>query len=218
MQEQSDSNSVQQTPSGASTQASSLKASQTADRVTMQATTDSDKRGFSVEMAPTPTVLERLTSKVVQSQRVFSELVLVLLSLAIAAEVVCRSFFGFSLLIIEEVAGYLLLTLVFLGMGIATYENALFRVEFIISSLPKPVAEFLLIIYRILCLVFTLILLQQMCLLVIDSYRKEVSAATILATPLYLPQLVMVIGAATLSLILVAQIVNSLRLVGRHLR
>jgi|GEM_PF-1214954 TRAP-type C4-dicarboxylate transport system permease small subunit len=193
MQEQLDHNSVQQTSN-----------------------IESDKITQSLRIAPTG--IERLTSKVVQLQCVFSEIVLVVLTVLIAAEVVCRSFFGFSLLIVEEIAGYLLLTLVFLGMGIATYENALFRVEFIINALPENIAEFLLIIYRLLCLAFTLILFQQMCLLVIDSYKKGVSAATILATPLFIPQLALVIGAATLSLILVAQIVNSLRLIKRNLR
>ena len=170
-------------------------------------------RLFDTDLAPT--WLDRLTAGVVQAQRLVSEWVLIAMTLAIAAEVVCRSFLGFSLLVVEELAGYLLVALVFLGMGIATHENALFRVEFVIKALPAVITEILLVIYRLLCLGFTLILLLQMYRLVVDSYGRGVSAATTLATPLYLPQLVMVVGAATLALILVAQIVQSVRRVKR---
>ena len=162
-----------------------------------------------------PNWLDRLTMGVVQAQRLVSEWVLVAMTLAIAAEVVCRSFLGFSLLVVEELAGYLLVALVFLGMGIATHENSLFRVEFVIKALPPVITEILLVIYRLLCLGFTLILLLQMYRLVVDSYDRGVSAATTLATPLYVPQIVMVIGAGTLALILVAQIVQSVRRVRR---
>lgn len=160
---------------------------------------------------PESTLFERIAGCVVHIQRLVSEWVLVGLTFAIAAEVVCRSFLGFSLLIVEEVAGYLLVALVFLGMGIATHENALFRVEFIIKSVPDRVADALLVVYRLLCLVFALILVWQMLALVMDSFNRKVAAATTLATPLYIPQIVMVVGAVTLVMILIAQIVQSVR-------
>lgn len=158
-----------------------------------------------------PIWLDRLTDRLVQLQRIVSDWVLILMTLAIAAEVVCRSFLGFSLLVVEELAGYMLLALVFLGMGIATQENSLFRVEFVIESLPAKVAEFCLLVFRVLCVGFVLILLDQMVRLVSDSYTRGVSAATTLATPLYIPQIVMVLGAGTLLLVLVTQIVRSVR-------
>jgi TRAP-type C4-dicarboxylate transport system permease small subunit len=119
--------------------------------------------------------------------------------------VFCRSVLGFSLLITEELGSYLLVALVFLGMGSALHAGALFRVEFIIHSLPERGRQVVQLVFDLLSLAFAALLSWQMLVLVQGSYERHVQAGTTLATPLYIPQIVMVVGSATLALVLVSQ-------------
>jgi len=151
-------------------------------------------------------------------QRWLSEITIVLLCLLITAEVVCRSLLGFSLLVADELGGYFLVGLVFLGMGCALHEGALFRVEFVLRSLPPRGQRVLQLVFDVLSLGFGLLLTWQMFALVHDSYASRVQAATTLATPQYIPQIVMVVGSATMTLVLIAKCAAGLRdvLGGRH--
>jgi len=156
--------------------------------------------------------------RLMQVQRWLSEITVVLLCLLVAAEVVCRSLFDFSLLVADELGGYFLVALVFLGMGCALHDGALFRVEFGLRSLSPRGQRVLQLVFDILSLGFGLLLTWQMYVLVHDSYVSQVQAATTLATPQYIPQLVMVAGAATMTLVLLAKCAAGLRDMfgGRH--
>lgn len=142
---------------------------------------------------------------IMQLQRWLSELIIVAMVLLIVAEVVCRSFLGFSLMFGEELAGYLLVALVFLGMGASLHAGALFRVEFLIGSLSERGRNALQLVFDLLSLAFAVLLAWQMFALASGSYARHIEAATILATPLYIPQIVMVVGSCTLVLVLLSQ-------------
>ena len=91
---------------------------------------------------------------------------------------------------------------------------ALFRVELVMNHLPVRARVWLELIFDVLCLALTLVLLRELWRFVLDSWQRGVRAPTVLATPLYLPQASMVLGAATLACVLalhVAQGVQRLR-------
>ena len=142
---------------------------------------------------------------IMKIQRWLSEITVVMLALLMTAEVVCRDLFNFSLLITDEVGGYFLVALAFLGMGAALHDGALFRVTAVLKALPERARAVLQLFFDILSLAFAILLSWEMWRLVSDSYARHVEASSVLATPLYIPQIVMVVGAVTMALVLVAQ-------------
>jgi len=152
---------------------------------------------------------------VLRTQRLLSECTVLAMVVLIAAEVVCRGLFSFSLMVVEELSAYLLVALVFMSMGIALQDGALFRVEFLAARLALRAQLYLRCLFDLCCLVGMLMLTWQLGVLVQQSWRHGIQAATTLATPLYIPQSIMVLGACTVVLVLLAQMVQTIRTICR---
>lgn len=151
-------------------------------------------------------VWTQVFAHLIRLQRGLCELLVVAMIVLVSGEVVCRSLFGFSLQITHEVAGYLLVSVTFLGIGVSLHDRALFRVEFLFSRLTPRGQCGLQVLFTMLALVFSVILDHQLIRLVASSYVRGVREATILGTPLYLPQLVMPIGVSLMIIVLVADL------------
>lgn len=150
--------------------------------------------------------IERTFARLIFVQKRLCELLIVTMVLVIAAEVVSRGFFNFSLHITHELAGYLLVAVTFLGIGISLHDRALFRVEFLFSRLPARGQHALQLVFDLLALGFGVVLDHQLIRLVISSYTRGVREATILATPLYIPQIAMPVGVSLMIIVLLAHI------------
>ncbi len=147
-------------------------------------------------------VWKRVFAHLIRLQRGLCELLVVVMVVLVSSEVVCRSVFGFSLQITHEVAGYLLVSVTFLSIGVSLHDRALFRVEFLFSRVPRRAQHGFQLLFTTLALVFSVILDHQLIRLVASSYARGVREATILGTPLYLPQLVMPIGVSLMIVVL----------------
>lgn len=132
------------------------------------------------------------------------EIILVLMMLLIAAEVVARSFFSVSLQFVDEYASYTLVWVTFLGMAVALHDGALFRVGILYDRLPMLPKCVLQIVWDLLSLGFSVVMAWQCTRQVLSSYEREMVAPTVIATPLWIPQLVMPIGAGLVVLVLAA--------------
>lgn len=148
-----------------------------------------------------------IVGPIMRLQWLLSEITVVLMALLMTTEVICRDIFNFSLLVTDEIGGYFLVVLVFLGMGAALHDGALFRVTAVLRVLPQRVRDALQLVFDLLSLAFGVMLSYQMANLVIGSHARRVQADSILATPLWIPQLVMVIGAVTITLVLLGQVI-----------
>jgi TRAP-type transport system small permease protein len=126
----------------------------------------------------------------------------------IAFEVLVRGTSGYSLQVTNELAGYLLVAVTFLGLGPAFNDGALFRVEFLLRTLREGPRLVVQILFTLVALGFALTLGFQLLRLVLQSYNQGFEAPTLLATPLFLPQLIMPIGAGCLVVVLIATIVR----------
>lgn len=163
--------------------------------------------------------VERLIQRLLQVEQALIEVMIVAMALLIFAEVVCRNVFSFSLMFTDELAGYLLVGLVFLGMPVALAKGALFRVEVLLHRLPAAGRAWLELVFNLMSLAFALVLLLQLWQFVVDSWQRGVRAPTVLSTPLYLPQALMVVGTASLVLVLVLHVLRDFRRAragGRH--
>lgn len=137
-------------------------------------------------------------------------LALTVMAVGIVAEIVARSVFDYSFLSVDEVSGYLLVAVIFLGLAVAVYDNALFRVEILTERLSASAARMLDWLLSLVFIGFLLVLDYQCFQLAMDSLNGRYTAPTLLGTPLYIPQLLMPIGLTATALILLLRVVRLL--------
>lgn len=126
------------------------------------------------------------------------QLVLVALMLLVSVSVVCR-LFGIAFEIAEELAGYLLAAFTFLSLAGCAVHGAYHRVELLTTRLrPRPL-RILQLGFVLVSLVATLVLDWYLLTFVIGSYQSGNVAPTQLATPLWIPQIVMPLGTTLLA-------------------
>jgi TRAP-type transport system small permease protein len=134
----------------------------------------------------------------------------------IAADVICRNVFRFSLLIADEISGYLLVVMTFCGAGYSLRSGALLRIEFLLFSLPRRVRAVVDVVYDLLAMAVTAVLLYELGRLVWSTWARHMVAATLIETPLWIPQLAMPIGCIILLLAFMLDLRDSVaRMFGR---
>lgn len=129
-----------------------------------------------------------------------------LMMVIIVAEVIARELLGFSFLIVDEFAGYLLAAMVFLGLGQTLRDDSLLKIEVVHARITGRARLWYGLLLDAIALSVSLILLFYISKLVISSYERGIHSATVFAIPQYLPQLVLPIGCAVMSLCLLARI------------
>ena len=118
---------------------------------------------------------------------------LITMMLIITAEVIVRQFFNFSLYVVDEYSGYLLVALVFFGVGHSFSTGSMIRVTFLRDAMSSGVRNTLSIVFSTLCLLYSVILAFQYARLIYSSYSRGIGSA-FSGTPTYIPQISMTIG------------------------
>jgi TRAP-type C4-dicarboxylate transport system permease small subunit len=154
-----------------------------------------------------------LVRKLTNLQLIICELVLGALAVGISLDALLRWSINWSFLVVDELGGYALVCLAFFGFSIALHEKALFRVDAFYDWLSPINRARYQLVFDILTLAFMLLLLWHFWGLVTRSHAKEISALTILRTPIWIPQLLMVIGAFSTSLVLIVHVINDYKMV-----
>lgn len=144
------------------------------------------------------TLPETLVESVVERAcRIACEATLLAMVALISAEVVAR-LFNASLLIVDEIGGYLLSVLTFLSMPVALVGGAYHHVDYFQHGLGRRSRIAVAMLFLLLSLGFALVLEWQLWRLVTRSFAANVVAPTVLGTPLWIPQSAMLIGTAAL--------------------
>lgn len=138
-------------------------------------------------------------------------LALVALVLLVCAEIVTRFFFNHSLMVVEELAGYLVVGLTLLGASLSLRSNSLFQVGFVLQSLPAAVQRLLNLVFMLLSLGVCGVLIWQTFRLVMSSYARGNVAPTTLMTPLWIPQLLVPLGLSMIAIFIVEKLIVTLR-------
>jgi len=149
---------------------------------------------------------QKRIDQILQGNELGCEIVLVAMMVLITVEVVSRTLFNFSTQLADEVSGYLLVAVTFLGIGISLREGALFRVDMLYARFSARLKERIELFFNLLSLAFILLAEYQILRFLVSSIERGVTAPTLLGTPLYLPQLVMPIGLGIVILVLFAEI------------
>jgi TRAP-type C4-dicarboxylate transport system permease small subunit len=131
------------------------------------------------------------------------------LMVMLLVEVLTRYILRSPLSIADEMGGYLLVTITFMGLAYTWKEKGHVRVSLLINRLPDKFAHPLRFITLILATVFTLPLIKACYDLISDSLLFESRSGSWLRTPLAYPQIFLLIGAIMLFLQLVAEIIKA---------
>ena len=123
---------------------------------------------------------------------------LVVMLVVIGVDILTRSLFNFSFEISDELGGYMLVVITFVSLPVCQVSDSFHHVELVQSRL-SPLGRIVShIIFDLLSLAFCVMLLWQLVRFEISSFRFGDHAPTYLGTPLWIPRIVMMLGAAAL--------------------
>jgi TRAP-type C4-dicarboxylate transport system permease small subunit len=140
-----------------------------------------------------------------------AEIALGLMAVLIFADVVTRNLTSVNLYMTGELSGYLLVLVAFLGIPNGLRHGKLLRIELLIARLNTGARRALAVAYNLVALVLASILFWQFLQMVMTSHRRMILAPTLMQTPIWIPQSVLVLGAALLIWALVLETVDALR-------
>jgi len=121
---------------------------------------------------------------------------LVVMLVVIAVDIATRSLLNFSFEISDELGGYLLALICFVSLPVCQASDSFHRVELVQSRLSPFGRAVSHVIFDLLSFTFCALLLWQLVRFEMTSFRFADRAPTYLATPLWIPQAAMVLGAA----------------------
>ncbi len=156
--------------------------------------------------------IEKMTdilSGYLQAGIIFSLMIMLLV------EVLTRYVLRSPLSIADEMGGYLLVSITFMGLAYTWKEKGHVRVSLLISRLPDKFANLLRFIMLILATVFTLPLIKACYDLISDSLLFESRSGSWMRTPLAYPQTILLIGAILLFLQLIAELIKATIAMGK---
>jgi TRAP-type C4-dicarboxylate transport system permease small subunit len=148
----------------------------------------------------------RWVRSVVRLCEIGTILALVGMVLVISVDVVTRNFLHFSYQVSDELSGYFLVAATFLAMPVALAHDAFHKVQFLENTLSERTRAKLQILVAVLALAVCLTMEWSLARFVVLSFQSGSIAMTDLATPLWLPQLLMPVGFGLLSLVMAAVI------------
>ena len=141
--------------------------------------------------------LSDLTAKI-------SAVILGLMALLILVEIFIWNLFQKTTLIADEYSAYGLAAIIFLGAGYCLKEKGHIRITLILGFLPQKAARFITFAATGITTVFMGYLWWYLFKMVKSTIRYESTSGTLTNTPLWLPQAIMLIGAAVFFIQLVA--------------
>ena len=123
---------------------------------------------------------------------------LIVMLVVIGVDILTRSLFNFSFEISDELGGYMLVVITFVSLPVCQVSDSFHHVELVQSRLSPYARAVSHVIFDLLSLTFCVLLLWQLTRYEISSFRFGDHAPTYLATPLWIPQAAMVLGAAAM--------------------
>src|SRR5580700_4480793 len=123
---------------------------------------------------------------------------LIVMLVVIGVDILTRSLFNFSFEISDELGGYMLVVIAFVSLPVCQISDSFHHVELVQSRLSPFGRAVSHVIFDALSLVFCALLLWQLTRFELSSFRFHDRAPTYLATPLWIPQIAMMLGAAAL--------------------
>jgi TRAP-type transport system small permease protein len=141
---------------------------------------------------------------------------LIVMLVVIGVDIITRALFNFSFEISDELGGYMLVVITFVSLPVCQVNNSFHHVQFVQARLSPRGRAVSRVIFDLLSLAFCALLLWQLISFEIASWRFDDHAPSYLATPLWIPRLAMVIGAAALCVSVLRTLIVDIQKVGRR--
>jgi TRAP-type C4-dicarboxylate transport system permease small subunit len=132
------------------------------------------------------------------------------MSVLITIEIAGRYVFGFSLLVVDEWSGYLLVIVTFLGLAYTMRAKGFMQMELLTKRLTPRKRNLLTIFLVIVALSYSILIDYRLILIAWSSYSTKYVSVSMAQTPLYIPQLFMPLGMMLLMLELLREGFQSL--------
>jgi len=133
-----------------------------------------------------------------------------LLMVLVLGEVLTRYILQSPLSVADEMGGYLLVSITFLGLGYTWKEEGHVRVELITNILPEKIRRRLRFATLLMATFFCIPMIAGSYSLIQDSLLFEARSGSWMRTPLVYPQTLLLVGSLLLLLQLVAEIMKAL--------
>jgi TRAP-type C4-dicarboxylate transport system permease small subunit len=133
-----------------------------------------------------------------------------LLMVLVLGEVLTRYILQSPLSVADEMGGYLLVSITFLGLGYTWKEEGHVRVELITNILPEKIRRRLRFATLLMATFFCIPMIAGSYSLIQDSLLFEARSGSWMRTPLVYPQALLLVGSLLLLLQLVAEIMKAL--------
>ncbi|MEA2844835.1 MAG: TRAP-type transport system small permease protein [Rhodospirillaceae bacterium] len=140
-----------------------------------------------------------------------SAICLIGMVLLILAEVILRGLFNSTTEHSDELVGYFLVGLSFLSLALCQSRGAFHRVEMVQMRLGPRGQAVSALIFNLMSFGYIALTDWYFLQFVMSSYRREAAASTVLATPLWIPETAMIVGATMLLIVLGKAIVDDIR-------
>lgn len=124
----------------------------------------------------------------------------------VVVDVALRTFAATSLLLAEEVCGYLLVLVATLAYAEALKRDRHVRVDLLFQMASPRLQARLDLAHYLVSLAAICVVLYAAVVMTYRSYERGVMVPGVLLTPIYIPQIVMVVGLAALVLQLLVEI------------
>jgi TRAP-type C4-dicarboxylate transport system permease small subunit len=143
--------------------------------------------------------------------RLICEIAIVVMVGIVVAEIFTRNVLGFSMQLSDELGGYIIVGITFLSLSVCHASGSYHHVEFLQARLPWRARLALNLFFDLLSLAFAAVLVWQLIRLELRSFHSGDAAPTILATPIWIPQITMAAGSLALAWSLILSILAKVR-------
>ncbi len=143
-----------------------------------------------------------------------SALILAMMTVLILVEIFLWNFFEKSTLVADEYSAYGLAAIIFLGAGYCLKEKGHIRITLVLGFLPIRLAGIIAVAATGLTTVFMGYVWWYLLKMLQSTIRYHSTSGTLTNTPLWIPQLFMLIGAACFLLQLAATTVKVFQSIG----
>ena len=133
------------------------------------------------------------------------------MTVVILIEVVLRGAFNSTMEHSDELVGYLLIGVSFLSLALCQSRGAFHRVEMVQMRLGPRGQAVSALIFDLLSFGYIALTDWYFVQFVMSSYRREAAAPTTLATPLWIPETAMIVGATLLLIVLAKAVIDDIR-------
>lgn len=135
---------------------------------------------------------------------------IIIMVAAVALSAILRHFANFNIPHIEELSGYALVVLVFLGLSYALKTGSHIKIDIVVGRLPKRTAQVMLIISCLVTLLVITVFLYYSVETIIDSIRFNERSLT-LGAPQWIPRFFIFIGLIMFALSIIRLLVTEYR-------